>query len=383
MKRTTLIIAALGLFLFAQAAQADWTPAKRLAWTADRSEEPAIAVDPSGHLHVVWQDLTPGNYEIYYTRSADGGATWTDSRRLSWTSGTSYNPSLAVDPSGNLYVAWMDTAPGNWEVYFKKSTDGGTTWTPSSRLTWTFGNSEWVAIAADSPGNIHLAWQHNVGSNDEIHYRKSTDGGAAWTTSRRLTWTSGYSNMPAMAIDSSGHLHVVWWDDTPGNWEIYYKKSTDSGATWSTSQRLTWNLSISQNPVIAVDSLGRLLVVWHDYASGTGEIYCKKSADGGAIWSANHRLTLTSSGSFDPAIAADSFGGLHVVWWHGPSTSPEIFYNKSTDGGTTWTSSQRLTWTSGGSYDPAIAADSSGNLHVVWRDETPGNWEIYYKKFIK
>jgi hypothetical protein len=28
---------------------------------------------------------------------------------------------------------------------------------------------------------------------------------------------------PAMAIDSSDTIHVVWNDDTPGNTEIYYK----------------------------------------------------------------------------------------------------------------------------------------------------------------
>jgi len=31
----------------------------------------------------------------------------------------------------------------------------------------------------------------------------------------------------------------------------------------------------------------------------------------------------------------------------------------------------------------AIAVDSFGNPHVVWQDDTPGNREIYYRKFIK
>jgi hypothetical protein len=52
----------------------------------------------------------------------------------------------------------------------------------------------------------------------------------------------------------------------------------------------------------------------------------------------------------------------------------------SADAGTTWTASQRLTWTSGNSARPAVAADASGNIHLVWQDEAPGNYEIYYKK---
>jgi len=56
MKRMALMIATLGLFLLAQAAQADWTPAKRLTWTSGISNYPAIAVDSSGNLHLVWAD---------------------------------------------------------------------------------------------------------------------------------------------------------------------------------------------------------------------------------------------------------------------------------------------------------------------------------------
>jgi len=44
-----------------------------------------------------------------------------------------------------------------------------------------------------------------------------------WTPSQGLPWTTGDSKFPAIAVDSSGNLHVVWWDDTPGNSEIYYK----------------------------------------------------------------------------------------------------------------------------------------------------------------
>jgi hypothetical protein len=68
MKRLELIIAGLGFLFFASAAQADWTPAKRLTWTSGRSNSPAIAADSSDDLHVVWSDNTPGNFEIYYKK---------------------------------------------------------------------------------------------------------------------------------------------------------------------------------------------------------------------------------------------------------------------------------------------------------------------------
>ena len=68
MKRMGILIATIGIGLLAQAARADGTPAKRLTWNYGGSRSPAIAVDPSGNLHVVWSDDTPGNYEIFYKK---------------------------------------------------------------------------------------------------------------------------------------------------------------------------------------------------------------------------------------------------------------------------------------------------------------------------
>jgi hypothetical protein len=158
MKRLKFVILTTGWLLLAQSAQGDWTPAKRLTWSPGGSFSSAIAVDPSGNLHVVWQDNTPGNHEIYYKRSTDGGATWSASQRLTWTTGGSLEPIIAVDSSANLHVVWYDETPGKTEVYYKQSTDGGATWSTSQRLTWTSGKSDGPAITVDSSGHLHLVW---------------------------------------------------------------------------------------------------------------------------------------------------------------------------------------------------------------------------------
>jgi hypothetical protein len=170
MKRMGLIIASLGFLLFAQAAQADWTPAKRLTWTAGYSAWPDLAVDFSDHLHVVWYDGTPGNYEIYYKKSTDGGATWSINKRLTFTSGNSWWPAVAVDSSGKLPLVWMDDTPGNYEIYCNKSVDGGVTWSGAKRLTWTLGKSMVPAIAITSNSTIHVVWADDTPGNAEIYY---------------------------------------------------------------------------------------------------------------------------------------------------------------------------------------------------------------------
>src|SRR5512136_1681501 len=122
MKRMVLVTLVLGFVGFsARTAQADWTAAKRLTWSSGFSYYPAVAVDASGHLHVVWQDSALGNYEIYYKRSEDGGDSWTASKRLTWTAGTSDHPAIAVDPAGTLHIVWGQLLPGgNQDIFYKK-----------------------------------------------------------------------------------------------------------------------------------------------------------------------------------------------------------------------------------------------------------------------
>ena len=117
---------------------------------------------------------------------------------------------------------WEDDTPGNLEIFYKRSTDGGTTWA-TKRLTYNFGDSYLPSMAVDSNNNLHVLWGDETTGDSELYYKKSTDGGTTWIT-KRLTYNSGSSSAPAVAVDSNNHIHVVWYDETPGNFEIYYRK---------------------------------------------------------------------------------------------------------------------------------------------------------------
>jgi hypothetical protein len=377
MKRACLVIGALGFFLLASAARADWTTAKRLTWNDGASYSPKIVLNSWGHLHLVWYDNTLGHNEIYYKKSTDGGDTWTAAKRITWSSGDSQFAALAVDPSDRLHVVWVEDTSGGSEIYYKRSSDGGVTWTAKQRLTWAGITSSWPDIAVDSWGVIHLVWQDSTG---EIYYSKSPDG-TNWMLEKRLTWNSGTSQYPDIAIDSSNRLHVVWQDNTPGeyNYEIYYRKSTDAGLTWATAKRLTWMDNGSYRPDLAVDPSENLHLVWYDENPSLYKIYYKKSTDSGDSWTGAKRLTSDDGWTAYPCLAVDASGTLHLVW---ENMDGDLSYRKSANSGSTWTAIQRLTWTAGSSWDPIMVADPSGNLYLVWSDNTPLNREIYYKKFV-
>jgi len=378
MKKQSLIIGVIGVLVLLQPINAQtWSSSKRLTFTSGISYFPAAAVDSNNHIYVVWYDNTLGNFEIYCRKSTNGGSSWSK-RRLTWTLDVSIYPAIAVDPNNHVHVIWQDHTPGNWEIYYKKSTDGGSSWT-TKRLTNNSSQSFYPGIAVNSASHIYVVWYDDASGNVEIYFKRSTDGGSSWTT-KRLTWTSGDSANPAIAVDSANHLHVVWHDNTPGNFEIYYKKSTDGGSSWAT-KRLTWTSGPSFSSAIAVDSNNNPHVVWEDETSGNREIYLKRSTDGGVNWTTK-RLTWTSGHSQVPYAAIDSQNRFHVVWYDDTTGNSEIYYKRSTNGGLNW-ATKRLTYNAGNSYMPTIAIDSSNRLFVVWYDDSPGNYEIYYRKGIQ
>jgi len=69
----------------------------------------ALQVSPrnaisGNNVYVVWRDNTPGNNEVFYRRSIDGGASFGSTVNLSNNDGSSTSPFIAVSGS-NVYVA--------------------------------------------------------------------------------------------------------------------------------------------------------------------------------------------------------------------------------------------------------------------------------------
>jgi len=379
MKTGKLITLAIGLAVFSQLTQAEWKPTRRITWTLGRSRIPAIAAHSTGYIHVAWADDTPGNFEIYYKKSTDWGGTWMEAKRLSWTSGDSISPSMTADGAGRIHVVWDDYTPANIGKYYRRSTDWGTTWSEVKVLSKPGHYALGGNIIFDTSSHLHVAWSDDDGVKRDIYYTKSTDAGGTWSTSRVIASTPGRSFAPELAADGSGCLFAFWDDDTPGDFDLYNTKSTDWGASWTWPKRITWNSGDSTYPSIAVDPSGYLHVVWSDEAPGNMNIFYRKSSDAGVSWTAIRRLTWTASGSYDPSIKADSWGYLHVIYVNDLDRY-EIFYKESMDGGANWMPNKRLTWGSRDSFNPALAIDSSNSLHVVWAyGDSSFPEEIYYK----
>lgn len=70
---------------------------------------------------------------------------------------------------------------------------------------------------------VHLAWHDERDGNKEIYYKRSTDGGLTWSADTRLTNAAGISGRPAISVSGQA-LHLAWYDERDGNAELYYKQ---------------------------------------------------------------------------------------------------------------------------------------------------------------
>jgi hypothetical protein len=289
---------------------------------------------------------------------------------------TCFNGSRGVTANGNyVHIVWFDDRNGalNREIYYKRSTNSGASFEADVRLTNNASHSFHACV--ESAGSIvHVIWQDLRDGNDEVYYKRSSDNGATWGTDVRLTNAPNWSQFPSLSV-SGLNVHVVWDDYRNNNDEIYYKRSTDAGLTWEGDARLTNNTLNSWNP--SVSSAGSVIYcVWQDSRDGNFEIYGKLSADGGVTWGTDTRVTNNSSAQVEPCVSVSGLN-IHVAWKDSrDSGNLEIYYNRSTDGGASWGTDMRMTATAGQTWYPSIWA-SGDNIHLVWNDYT-GVPEIYY-----
>ena len=266
--------------------------------SAGFSEKPAIFVS-GNDVYVVWDDDTSGNAEILYRKSTDGGATFGSTVNLSNDAGTSRAPALVVS-GNNVYVVWSDDTVGNFEIYYRKSIDGGASFGSTVNLSNNGADSGSPAVDV-SGNNIYVVWDDFTPGSTDIFYRKSTDDGVSFGSTVNLSNSIGGSFTPAIAV-SGNNVHVAWFDSTFANTDVLYRKSTDRGATFGSTVNLSNDAGSSESPSIDISG-STVYVVWLDNTPGNFEILLRKSVNAGAAFGSTINVSQNDGSSGLPAIA--------------------------------------------------------------------------------
>ena len=387
MQKFRFILRALPLFLIciSKPFLAQWQADVRLtndpaASTPTFNNSWTLAAN-GNYLHIVWTDQRNNDIEIYYIRSTDGGISWEADKRLvdSLTDNqSSLTPSIAVSGSF-VHVVWEDSRDGNAGLYYKRSIDHGESWGADVRLSENEGVSKNPSISVNGL-NIHAAWEDyrdtGLFGYPEIYYKRSTDGGISWGADTRLTNDPAESYQPSVSA-SGNFVHISFHDNRNGqDMDLFYKRSTDGGASWQADVRLTNGPANSVCHSIA--STGSMVHIVGQDLGSQFDIHYIRSADGGVSWGADTLMTVNSGSSESPSVSV-SEQLLHIVWQDNSSGNWEIFYKRSTNGGVSWEQDINITNNTSSSHYPFIAV-SGMNIHTVWMDNRDGNYEVYYKR---
>jgi hypothetical protein len=259
------------------------TPGSAIALGAIRGGQ--IAIGRTGRIHVAWNGSSavvangPLNPEagqrgapmLYSRLNADGTRFDTERSLMARTFGLDGGGTVAADSAGNIYVAWHGKAPGaakgeaGRQVWIAASHDDGTTFAPEEPA-WAEPTGECgccgMALFADSKGTVDALYRS---ATEDIHrdifLLTSVDRGRTFTGRKLHTWEINACPMSSMAFsEGAGTVAGAW--ETGG--QVYFENLTRANATPVSAPG---DGKGRKHPRLAIASNGEMVMVWTE---GTG-----------------------------------------------------------------------------------------------------------------
>jgi serine/threonine protein kinase len=323
-------------------------------------DEPQLAFDGQGNLHLVWIDEAEadptasglaerlGRDVFHRLRTPDGA--WSQINNLTDQYDVVENDlRILTTPSGQVCTFWRGTpngrAPAAFGLYQSCRDTGGAWSTPETAEQRALGARFEPALTAEG----QLATIFAFPATQSIRF-----GDLVLAENDNLTH-------PAFAIDSNGRYHAVWTREGRP-FSLEYRSSSDGGTTWEPVFTLTDANTSPFGPArLHTDAQGQLHMIWSHNGSLLYRIWAPTNGWGAVELIANEWIENEFSLTVTPS------GQPHVVWTgsNGPG-----YATRPASGG--WSSVLRLGNQPVGS--PVIAVDRDGRIMVSWK----GRDEVFF-----
>lgn len=322
-----------------------WVPAvpvTDLPAGADKCYAPEVAFDPQGVLHYLFIALHGEGNEpsgTYLVTSVDEGRSFSPPRQV--LGPERYMVRMAIDPTvgrhGRIHLVWLEVTsdsplgglPASTNpIVTAYSDDGGKTF--SKPVQVSDAGRQRVVAPAVAIGPDHAVHVLYYDLKDDARDYQGLEG-PAWEGTWTLVLASSVDGgqtfrsvvvddavvppervlliytmpPPSLAVDPTGRIYAAWHDARNGDWDVFLRRSTDGGATWSSVLRLNDDpRDDGRNqylPRLGVAPDGRLDAVFYDRrndpANVRNDVYFTSSSDGGATFAPNLKVTSESSSS--------------------------------------------------------------------------------------
>jgi len=290
------------------------------------------------------------------------------------TSGDQYGSAAAADAQGNFVVVWYSpTVSGTslMDVYMRRFDAAGNPVTAQQRVTTqsitlpAAAGSLAVAMAED--GRFVVVWERSVGGQSQIQMRVFDAQGAAVTGTLTLSTAPGQWYLPDVAMHpTTGQFAVAYTYQAEGtvvpghvyDTQVYVQRFTATGTALGGAVAV--GSTGAKAPELAMDTTGRILVVWNaDHLLGRF-----LTADGAV---AGDAFAITESAVGEglvqtTAVATDGQGRFVVAW---DQMRSAVFARLFSAEGTALGEAFQVNG-SGDAFEPAVVMDAAGGFVMTW-----------------
>lgn len=350
-------------------------------------------VSEDGHVYVVYDACCFSDFDIFMRKSSDGGFTWGAETAIVTNNANDYFPDVAAGPDGGVYVSWYNTRHGNnnREIYFKGSSDYGATWGSEVRVTNLNRNGR-VPRIMHADGELHIVWFDNVASQSryDVYHTISTDKGATWSPHDLVSQTPvGRVADEPQIIKSGTTLYTAWFDyagtfGNPGNNHRVVYNFKPEGGSWGTPITITPDTELAYGVKLAVGPDGSMIAAYHSNRDGNFDIWLQQRKDAGEV----SLVKVTDWESFpanNPHITRMPDGRIDLVYEVSfDNNVSNIFHQWIEPDGTPGDRISQLSQnTSGLSERPFMVREAAtGNMWAWWDDNRPSGTKTWYSALL-
>ncbi len=347
----------------------------------------------NGTLHLLYGTRgAAGAVPLMYQQSADNGNSWSDPVRVDATLPAANGVRFGMDPqvtahNDHVLVVWQtagDGFMGSGPLTAARSDDGGRSWqsAPNPADDNSTSGHGFVDIISDADGQFSLVWLDSRSGQQGLIFSKSVDHGKTWAPNVVVDPETCECCWNSMDMAPNNQLFALYRDKAPRDMALAL--SSDGGLTWSPAGRVgafDWALDGCPHVgggVAAATIEGRTIAhtaVWTGEAEHRGVFYVRLDVDKSS-YSAPARLGTPTARN--PAIAANASGHVAIVWSDVVENQTVVFLALSYDGGSTWEPPRRISTHGRDATYPKIV-EQGDTFQVFWADAHNGHthWKHY------